>query len=559
MTANHALEDLLSVMGEVSVEVPRELTNAEAQLEYVSSRTGIAAVSVALGLHWQEHLTGYYLVDAEQGLTALIPYGIGKYVFYDQGLQRFQCVDRNTEVQFRKQAWEITPSLKDHDTPLRFMGYFLKNQAQAEVPWMLIMMAVLLFCAMRIPYLGFDALWNVIPSGNHFVTYVVQLGGVLLCGGIAAMQFRNLLQRIWEKADLQYATALTQRFLQRNQQESKKAAAACQLICASVCKTVVKCMAWIGCAVSFGVVAVLGSAYRTWMLELFGLAGLLAIVYMRMLWRTIPQQEASALTSRLAGQAWLCQMEIEKNVPDANRFVPNKNRIFNSTFGYITALSTAFLAMICVQGIAVEMRPAILVAYGLRAALCLFCMLQFISCLPEFVRMQYWTKTVFADLSEESPRDMRPAMLQCDGSLVLERVCTTHLHEISLQLYPGEKIGIYGAAGSGKTTVLKLVAGILPIQFGAVYSSGRDCAQVQGQSWRRCIRFLQKADTVQIACAVRSEASILLLDQVCDPETAKCALAFSGTCMIATTRKKWLVGCDRIFRLENGQLTQEGW
>ncbi len=559
MTSDSALENLLSIMGEAPVKIPQEYTDAEWQLSYAASQTGISVIEIELGLHWQEHLTGYYLVAAEQGLTALIPYGIGKYIFYDQGLQRFQYVDRNTEAQFRKQTWEITPSLIKNVTPFAFVRNFLKQQAQAELPWMLLMTAILWVCSIILPHLGWDTLWNVVPSGKHFFAYVLQFGGVVLCGGLAAVQCCKLLRRVWEKADAQYATALMQRFLQRDTHDNKKTTAIGQFICAENCKIVLQSTAWIWFASSFGIVALVSTTYRISMLQLFAIAGLFVIGYAQMLRKKTPAREEAVLASRIEAQAFLCQMEIAKNLPRVDALPSRQKQAATSTFGYLSALSTAFLAIVFLQGMQAGMRPAMLVAYGLRAAPSLFCILRLTASLPAFIQMQYGAKTVLTDVAEELERDPRPAMLHCDGSLMLERVHAANLQEISLQVYPGEKIGVYGSVSSGKTTFLKILAGIIPIQFGAIYSSGRDCAQVQGQSRRRFIRFLQKADVVQIASAERSNTAILLLDQVCDADTAKCALAFPGTCILTAPRKQWLKGCDRVFRLENGQLMQEGW
>lgn len=42
---------------------------------------------------------------------------------------------------------------------------------------------------------------------------------------------------------------------------------------------------------------------------------------------------------------------------------------------------------------------------------------------------------------------------------------TLVLKDVSFQVYSGEKVGIVGANGSGKTTILKLIAGVLPMEY----------------------------------------------------------------------------------------------
>ena len=42
---------------------------------------------------------------------------------------------------------------------------------------------------------------------------------------------------------------------------------------------------------------------------------------------------------------------------------------------------------------------------------------------------------------------------------------TLVLKNINFQVYSGEKVGIVGVNGSGKSTILKLIAGILPMDY----------------------------------------------------------------------------------------------
>jgi len=61
----------------------------------------------------------------------------------------------------------------------------------------------------------------------------------------------------------------------------------------------------------------------------------------------------------------------------------------------------------------------------------------------------------------------------------LERVCkryadTVVLHELSLDVAPGEVLSILGPSGAGKTTTLMLLAGIVPVTSGRIEIGGRD-------------------------------------------------------------------------------------
>jgi molybdate transport system ATP-binding protein len=58
---------------------------------------------------------------------------------------------------------------------------------------------------------------------------------------------------------------------------------------------------------------------------------------------------------------------------------------------------------------------------------------------------------------------------------------TLALRDVSLELRAGECVAIYGLRRSGRTTLLRVVAGILPLDEGVVRFEGRDLAERTGQ------------------------------------------------------------------------------
>jgi len=67
---------------------------------------------------------------------------------------------------------------------------------------------------------------------------------------------------------------------------------------------------------------------------------------------------------------------------------------------------------------------------------------------------------------------------------------TRVLDDISFSLRPGEKVGITGAVGSGKTTLIKLLPRLLPIANGALYIDGRDINTISLASLRRLFGYV---------------------------------------------------------------------
>ncbi len=85
-------------------------------------------------------------------------------------------------------------------------------------------------------------------------------------------------------------------------------------------------------------------------------------------------------------------------------------------------------------------------------------------------------------LLEARPRRAQPvteAVRRGPWAVELDRVCIAYgaqrvVHEVSLQVAPGEALGIVGESGSGKSTIARAIMGMLPVASGVVQVMGRD-------------------------------------------------------------------------------------
>jgi ATP-binding cassette, subfamily C, bacterial LapB len=67
------------------------------------------------------------------------------------------------------------------------------------------------------------------------------------------------------------------------------------------------------------------------------------------------------------------------------------------------------------------------------------------------------------------------------------------LRGVQLEIKPGEMIAITGASGVGKTTLLRLVAGLYPPSLGAVLVDDMDLRQIDPTEWRSQMAFLPES------------------------------------------------------------------
>jgi phospholipid/cholesterol/gamma-HCH transport system ATP-binding protein len=58
------------------------------------------------------------------------------------------------------------------------------------------------------------------------------------------------------------------------------------------------------------------------------------------------------------------------------------------------------------------------------------------------------------------------------------------LTNVSFKVDPGETVVVFGISGSGKSTILKLVAGLIRPQAGRIFINGQDMSQVSEDDWQ---------------------------------------------------------------------------
>jgi ATP-binding cassette subfamily B protein RaxB len=89
------------------------------------------------------------------------------------------------------------------------------------------------------------------------------------------------------------------------------------------------------------------------------------------------------------------------------------------------------------------------------------------------------------------------------GQLTLEDICFSYndeqapiLNKVNLTLDAGESIAITGASGAGKTTLMKIMLGLLQPTSGKVYLDGKDITQVGLKNYRKKIAAVMQDDTL---------------------------------------------------------------
>ena len=108
------------------------------------------------------------------------------------------------------------------------------------------------------------------------------------------------------------------------------------------------------------------------------------------------------------------------------------------------------------------------------------------------------------------------------------------LQGVSLRLNPGDRVGIYGGTGAGKTTFCRLAAGLQRPTGGNIYYGGGELGRYNGAALRSRVAW-EKGRDIVLGSTLPSQAD-------------------GRTFVVLSPRMEDLRGCQRIYRLEEGRL-----
>lgn len=111
-----------------------------------------------------------------------------------------------------------------------------------------------------------------------------------------------------------------------------------------------------------------------------------------------------------------------------------------------------------------------------------------------------YTNRLIESLSVNNIYSMKNKMLQGEiNSIILDKVCFKYensdkevLHDMNIQILKGDKVAIVGKSGCGKTTVLKLITGILKPTKGRILISNIDISDINMSNIHKRVGFVMQ-------------------------------------------------------------------
>lgn len=177
------------------------------------------------------------------------------------------------------------------------------------------------------------------------------------------------------------------------------------------------------------------------------------------------------------------------------RYLKSRIRIIDLTleafyaFYGIASVAIVYFMISRVTGLEVGVFIAYISTFMITQA-ALMNLLKAIHVVPDVIPALHSIRPILEKASEKNEKRIIPQPL--DGSLEVNHVSFQYgesgrpvLRDISFRVEPGESIGILGASGCGKTTLLKLLFGFYMPANGKVYVGGYDISSVDVRYIRR--------------------------------------------------------------------------
>ncbi len=527
--------------------LPGDAPTLEEAVEILNEETDLILLPVTLEGAWFRTAAGAFLARDQAGIgKALLPDWLGRYYFYDEGTGRRVYLTEKNSGQFQPLAYAAALDFPDAAvTPAALLRKLLRGLSGFECLLLLVwavlggglwvLLAQLVHSALSQAVLAADwsAFWRLAAG----IAAVFSLECLLVCSG------GRVIARAAQKGALGALPGVGGRLYAAEGLEDPARAAWGLAAFRDNGERVVRWLLYTAWGLVAGVVvetalaaAAPGSAAVALALAL-GLYAALAVVCLRNA-RRKPERPAAA-----ERREWFLRRAVDRRLGFERPFPRDSARRRGGFPGWWIWLALVLLALPPLwtalrEGASLARLLRTLMLYLPVAAMPLGALLGAGRAGRAIAAM-----AALLPAAKKPPRG-EVALPPLGSVLELRDVTfaypgreTPVLRGVNLRLAPGETVGILGATGSGKTTLVRLLTGLARPTGGNIYYGGVELGRYNGASLRRRIA-CQPGGDVLLTCRVPRQRD-------------------GRTCVVLSARRGDLAGCDRIFRLENGLLAEE--
>lgn len=536
-------EQLLAYYHVPDVSIPDELTRPEEQVVYLNENTPLIFVPAALDGAWYRTLSCPMLVWDSEGLChGVVPNWLGRACYSGGERGRRVRITRKNCGGFRREAYAVQRDLPGETPSLQTaLGRLWNGMGLFETALLLLWSILgggLIFLLGQQLYTVFNSVVLGLKPTDVWV-FVAGLAGVLLAGLCLLYVGQRMIRRISRRAALGLLPALGERIWLGagldNPAEQAERLASLREGGELLVRWVLAPLCGIG-AGAIPAAALAAAAPRlVWAAGAVAVELLLAAVIVAG-WNA--RREADTWADER--YRWLETRTSDKRF-GVERPFPFGQEGAGPTWGGLLWLALPLL-----------MSPVLLIAEGegrslaslIRAGVLYLPAVVFPLAALGNAAWAGRTLAVLRTLLDQARRTQGHdrVLPKLGSALELKNVTFTYpgrrepvLRDVDLRVFPGEVLGIAGGTGAGKSTLARLMAGVLTPDMGQVYYGGIELGRYERESVLR-----------RIACE-RGE-DIRLLDRAPEELDGRTTVIFSA-------REEELIQCERIFDLSEGRLT----
>lgn len=521
--------------------LPKEITDLRGAVDFLNEETGLILVPISLEGDWYRTCAGPLLVQDLEGMDlAVLPDWRGRYYFLDEGAGRRVHITEKNAGQFSA-AYSVTEDLPGDAVTApglvgRMLGEISGYERAVLAVWGLLGGGLWVLLAKQVH----SALSGVILTANRSALFfsVAAVLGISLLEVLLVFTGRQVIRRGAEKGALWAVLGLGRRLYAA---ESPKESAAAGL--EALRDNGERVMTWLLTTLWEvpGILVVLAAlADRSPQGAITG--GVLALVLFggaALVFRALSRRQPDDLADQ-ERRGWLLRQAADRSLGIRRPFPrhwrrPPKGRWMGAAWPVAALLAIPMVYFTVAGGHSAARLVQTMLLYLPAVALPLGTLLGTARAGRSMAEIR-----CLLPLAEKQPADSVP--LPPMGSVFeLKDVTFSYpgrtepvLRGVNLRLHPGEAVGVLGATGAGKTTLERLMTGLLRPTGGNIYYGGIELARYNASALRRRVSWEQGTD-------------ILLCSRM--PEQRD-----NRACVVFSTREEALAGCDRIVRLEDGAL-----
>ena len=526
--------------------LPKEVTDLRGAVDFLNEETGLILVPTSLEGDWYRTCAGPLLVQDQEGMDlAVLPDWRGRYYFLDEGTGHRVYITEKNAGQFPL-AYSVTADFPGAAVTAsgllgRMLGEMSGYEGAMLAVWGLLGGGLWVLLASRVR----SALSDVILRADQsaLIGGVGAILAIALLEALLVFTGRQVVGRVAEKGALAALLALGSRLYAAGEVARPDGAAAAL---ADLRDNGERVMTWLLTAlweVPGILVVLVALADRSPQGAITG--GVLALVLhggAALVFRALSRRQPDDLADQ-ERRGWLLRQAADRRLGIRRPFPrhwrrPRQGRSLGAAWWAAALLAIPMVYFTVTGGHSAARLVQTMLLYLPAVALPMGTLLGTAGAGRSMAEIR-----CLLPLAERQPTGSVP--LPPMGSVFeLKDVTFSYpgrtkpvLQGVNLRLHPGEAVGILGATGAGKTTLERLMTGLLRPTGGNIYYGGIELARYNASALRRRVSWEQGAD-------------ILLCSRM--PEQRD-----NRACVVFSTREEALAGCDRIVRLEDGALRSQ--